>query len=264
MKVLVVGYGFMGRALGDAWRQSGVAASVLAVDPAFTESTSNCFADFSQLLAAHGDARFDVVVLAVKPAVIRELLAAMPATLFAGGVVLSVAAGVRMSTLTAALPVGTPVARAMPNTPVAAAAGCTALFASPDLDASGRDCLTRLFRAVGVAFWLDSESQLDAVTAISGSGPAYYHLFSEALEQAALALDLPPGLAHALVANTAWGAATLQKTSEADFSALRTAVTSPHGTTAAAIAVLEAEPALRERVRAAVFAAHRRAHELSQ
>jgi pyrroline-5-carboxylate reductase len=108
-----------------------------------------------------------------------------------------------------------------------------------------------------------TESQLDAVTAISGSGPAYYHLFSEALAEAGINLGLEPELAHRLAAQTAFGAATLQHQPQADFAELRIAVTSPNGTTAAAIEVFEDEGKLRELVKTATVAAHHRSVELS-
>ncbi|MEX0295246.1 pyrroline-5-carboxylate reductase dimerization domain-containing protein [Pseudomonas putida] len=124
--------------------------------------------------------------------------------------------------------------------------------------------MTRLFEAVGSASWVEHEGLLDTVTALSGSGPTYYHLFSEALAAAGVALGLSPELARPLAAQTALGAATLQTQPGADFVELRTAVTSPNGTTAAAIASFEQNEGLRRLVDAAMQAAHSRSQALSR
>jgi pyrroline-5-carboxylate reductase len=152
----------------------------------------------------------------------------------------------------------------MPNTPVLVNAGCTGLFTDTRLDEARRDFISRLFDSVGRSYWLEHESLLDAVTAISGSGPAYYHLFSEALAQAGVQLGLTPELALDLARQTALGAACQQTRQDANIIDLRTAVTSPNGTTAAAIDVFEQDQALRRLVGAATQAAYRRSRELSK
>lgn len=269
MKILFLGYGNMGSALGEAWRRSALAPQVLAIDPASAGQPDrpDCYADVAALQAA-GQARgFDVIVLAVKPALAASTLrtlAALPPEALRGATLLSIAAGVTLATLAAAAPTGLPVVRAMPNTPALLGAGCTGLTAGPGVDDAARERIGALLALVGSVHWLHSEAQIDMVTAISGSGPAYYHLFSEALAQAGEALGLPPALARALAADTAWGAAALQHQPGADFAALRRAVTSPNGTTAAAIDVFEQGEALRQLVARAADAAHRRAIELSR
>ncbi|MES2532248.1 MAG: pyrroline-5-carboxylate reductase [Pseudomonadota bacterium] len=266
MKVLFLGYGHMGGALGEAWKASGLASDLLAVDPATpTDGTARPgrYPSVDALMAAGAGQGIDLVVLAVKPAKATETLRALPAALWGSAAVLSIAAGVPLKSLADALPAGTPVVRAMPNTPVIRNAGCTGLFAEATVDAALRERITALFAAVGSAHWVGQESLLDAVTALSGSGPAYYHLFSEALAAAGMALGLEPALARQLAADTAWGAATLQHQPGADFVALRQAVTSPNGTTAAAIAVFEHDGALRHLVERAALAARDRAVELS-
>lgn len=265
MRVLFIGYGNMGGALGEAWRTRSEGTEVLAIDPVFaTRAAAHGFASAEALRAAVPAAAFDLVVLAVKPALAAQALGALPAGAVQGALLLSIAAGVRLDTLRAASPQGLRLVRAMPNTPALLGRGCTGLYAGDDVDAAARAQLTTLLSHVGSVHWLDTEAQIDAVTAISGSGPAYYHLFSEALAQAGQALGLPAGLARALAAGTAGGAAAQQGQPDADFAALRRAVTSPNGTTAAAIAVFEQDEALRRLVLHAAQAAHRRAIELSR
>ncbi|WP_219210087.1 pyrroline-5-carboxylate reductase [Variovorax boronicumulans] len=263
MKVLFLGYGHMGGALGEAWKRSGLAAQVLAVDPASTSDQPDRYPSVDALVAAGAGEGIALIVLAVKPAKALDALRALPPKVLAGAAVVSIAAGVPIAALSSALPSGTPVVRAMPNTPVILNAGCTGLFAGATVDAALRASVDRLFATVGSAHWVDAEPLLDAVTALSGSGPAYYHLFSEALAAAGVALGLDAALARKLAADTAWGAAALQHAPGADFAALRQAVTSPNGTTAAAIAVFEEEGALRRLIERAALAARDRAVELS-
>ncbi|VVO37498.1 pyrroline-5-carboxylate reductase [Pseudomonas fluorescens] len=261
MNALFIGYGRMGSAIGEAWLAARLVDSLSAVDPHLQSSSS---ASLYPSLDAVPARPFDIILVAVKPTYACEVLAALPDVLCEGAVVISVAAGVTVSNLSQALRQRCPVVRAMPNTPVLVGAGCTGLYADAALGDTRRELITRLFAAVGLASWVDREELLDAVTAISGSGPAYYHLFSEALSAAGVALGLSPELANALAAQTAFGAASLQTQPGADFVALRTAVTSPNGTTASAIATFEQDQALRHLVEAAARAAHRRSQELSQ
>jgi pyrroline-5-carboxylate reductase len=261
-KVLFLGYGHMGGALGEAWKASGLASEVLAVDPA-SNGQAGRYASADALVAAGAGEGIDLIVLAVKPAKAVDALRALPASLSRQAAVVSIAAGVPVAALVAALPAGAPVVRAMPNTPVIRNAGCTGLFAGAASDAALRERIGGLFAAVGSAYWVERESLLDAVTALSGSGPAYYHLFSEALAAAGVALGLDAELARRLAADTASGAAAMQRAPDADFAALRRAVTSPNGTTAAAVAVFEQDDALRRMVARAALAAHDRAVELS-
>ncbi|MDH4585390.1 pyrroline-5-carboxylate reductase [Pseudomonas sp. BN415] len=261
MNALFIGYGRMGSAIGEAWLSAGLVDSLSAVDPYLQSATSAAL--FSSVEAVPAEP-YDIIVVAVKPAYACEVLAALPDALCQRAVVISVAAGVTAASLGQALRNRCPVVRAMPNTPVLVGAGCTGLYADASLGETKLELVTRLFAAVGTASWVEREELLDAVTAISGSGPAYYHLFSEALAAAGVALGLSPELARSLAAQTALGAATLQTQPEADFVALRTAVTSPNGTTAAAIATFEQDQALRQLIGAAARAAHQRSRELSQ
>ena len=258
MNVLFIGYGRMGGALGNAWLEAGLIERLTIVDPGLAkDARPGCYARLEEVPS---DQAFQLIVLAVKPAYVTGALAGLSDHQCSQAIVISVAAGVTEATLNCALRQRCPVVRAMPNTPVLVAAGCTGLYASGELDMARKAAISQLFEAVGAAHWVAEEEQLDAVTAISGSGPAYYHLFSEALAQAGVKL----GLEAELAAQTAWGAAILQHQPHADFTELRAAVTSPNGTTAAAIEVFEGDGKLRELVGAAAFAAHRRSVELSR
>ena len=217
LNALFLGYGRMGAALGEAWLAAGLVDGIDAVDPLRAQDVkARIYRQAADLPAT----RYDLVVMAVKPAMAREALSALPASQLEKATVMSVMAGVSIDTLRAALPVQRPVVRSMPNTPVMVRQGCVGLYAGNDVSSTLRDTLTRLLNAVGRAFWVQNEDQLHAVTAISGSGPAYYHLFSEALADAAVQLGLPRDLARQLAAQTALGAATLQAQEGADFAEL--------------------------------------------
>ncbi|MFO1408074.1 MAG: pyrroline-5-carboxylate reductase [Steroidobacteraceae bacterium] len=204
----------------------------------------------------------DCVVLAVKP---QDMAAA--ALGIAGElanrrrVVVSVAAGVRLADLARWLgPV--PVVRAMPNRPALIGAGVTALHAGPSVTTEDRRAVERLMVAAGESVWLEDESQMDAATAISGSGPAYFFLLVEALEAAGIALGLPHETARRLAAETARGAGRMAAESGLEPATLREQVTSKGGTTAAALAVFESG-GLRELVARAAAAAASRSAELA-
>lgn len=261
MNALFLGYGRMGSAIGEAWLKAGLVGQISAVDPYL--QTANHVTLYSSVQALPA-VPFDIVVVAVKPNQACEVLSALPQSVRQRALVISVAAGVTREKLSLALGRSCPVVRAMPNTPVLVGVGCTGLFAEDDLSEPQREWVTRLFSAVGSASWVGREELLDAVTALSGSGPAYYHLFSEALASAGVALGLSPELAKTLAAQTALGAATLQAQPSADLVELRCAVTSPNGTTAAAIAAFEQGRALRQLVEVAVQSAYTRSQELSR
>ena len=262
MNVLLIGYGRMGGALGDAWLKGGLVERLTIVDPGL--SANAAAGHYTRLQDVPADQAFELIVLAVKPAYASSALAGLNDRQCSRATVVSVAAGVTEASLSDAIGQRCPVVRAMPNTPVLLGAGCTGLYAGAQLDIKRKAVIGRLFEAVGTAYWVDEEQLLDAVTAISGSGPAYYHLFSEALAEAGVKLGLDAELARKLAAQTAFGAATLQHQAHANFTELRVAVTSPNGTTAAAIEVFESQHKLRQLVEQATSAAHRRSVELSK
>jgi pyrroline-5-carboxylate reductase len=177
--------------------------------------------------------------------------------------VVSVAAGITIASLQAWLGRDLALVRTMPNRPALIGAGITAAFAAPGVTASERASVATLLAAVGELVWLEEESQMDVVTAVSGSGPAYFFLLIEALETAGAELGLPRDTAHRLAVHTALGAGRMAVESADPPAVLREQVTSRGGTTAAALAVLE-EAGLRDALHRAVAAAARRSAALSR
>ena len=209
-------------------------------------------------------AQADVVVLAVKPQVLETVARELAAPIQEHRpLVVSIAAGVRSDTLQRWLGDNVALVRSMPNTPAMLQAGATALFATANVSAGQRDQAESVLRAVGLTLWVQDESQMDAVTALSGSGPAYFFLMIEAMEGAGAQLGLPPETARLLTLQTALGAARMAIESSDDPATLRKQVTSPGGTTESAISQLEAD-GLRDIFARALTAARDRSVELSQ
>lgn len=212
--------------------------------------------------AASGQA--DVVVLAVKPQVMREVIDDLAATLARRRpLVISIAAGVRESDISRWLGYEGPVVRCMPNTPALLQSGVSALYPNARVEAAQCDIAESILRAVGTVIWVDDEALMNTVTAISGSGPAYFFRFMEAMEDAAASRGLERDKARLLVIETALGAARMALESDDDPGQLRAKVTSRGGTTAAALEVFE-QGGLGELVDRAVGAAHDRSIELGE
>lgn len=206
----------------------------------------------------------DVVVLAVKPQVLAEVCQAIaPAVRERKPLVVSIAAGIRLVDMERWLGGKPAIVRTMPNTPAMVQCGATALIANDRVTQAQRELAEGILRAVGIALWLEREEQMDAVTALSGSGPAYFFLVMEALEAAAQELGLNPATARLLTLQTAFGAAKMALESPDDAATLRRRVTSPGGTTEQAIRVLE-EGDLRRLFRRALQAASDRSEELAR
>ena len=204
----------------------------------------------------------DIVVLAVKPQALKAVCDEIAATI--GGrsaLVISIAAGIREPDLRRWLGAGTAIVRTMPNTPALVQTGATGLYANPQVSGPQREMAETVMRAVGLALWVEDEALLAAVTALSGSGPAYHFLFMEALEEAGIQLGLSAEPARLLSLQTALGAAKMALESSDSTAVLRRRVTSPGGTTERALAVLE-DGRLRELVARALAAAAERAREL--
>jgi pyrroline-5-carboxylate reductase len=180
----------------------------------------------------------DMVVLAVKPQQMREALQPLRGVL-GKQLVVSIAAGLPLALLSKWLGGYRRLVRAMPNTPALIRAGVTGLAALPEVDAGGRAAAERLMSAVGATLWFEDEAMMDAVTAISGSGPAYFFLFIEALQRAGERMGFSPEEARALAIGTAEGAARLAAQSDEDVALLRARVTSKGGTTAAALEAMQ-------------------------
>ncbi len=206
----------------------------------------------------------DIVLFAVKPQVLKPVAMNLQPLLQARKpLVISIAAGVRLTALGHWLGGGeVPLIRAMPNTPALVQCAATALYANALVDAAQRVQAEAIMRAVGLVVWLDNEDLMDAVTALSGSGPAYFFILMEALESAAVELGLAPGIARQLTLQTAYGAAKMAMGADASAADLRARVTSPGGTTAAAVQVLE-DGGLRNLFSRALAAAHARSVALA-
>ncbi|WP_020483386.1 pyrroline-5-carboxylate reductase [Methylomonas sp. MK1] len=178
----------------------------------------------------------EVVVLAVKPQILRDVaLQIAPCLKQKNVLVVSIAAGISQQSLSKWLGSDVAIVRCMPNTPALVQTGATALHANANVDDEQKDLAENILRAVGLALWVNDENQLDAVTAVSGSGPAYFFLLMEAMEKAALELGLDERSARLLIQQTALGAAKIALESSESPAQLRARVTSPGGTTQQAI-----------------------------
>lgn len=205
----------------------------------------------------------DVVLLAVKPQIMKpvvEQLAPLISDILP--VFISIAAGITTAQLARWLRQEVPIVRVMPNTPALVGQGAAALFATPNVTQLERDAALAIISAVGIAEWVDDEDLLDIVTAVSGSGPAYYFLIMELLEKIAIELGLDAQLARKLSIETAHGAALLARQSTSAPSTLREQVTSPGGTTESALKVLS-KGNIESLFRNALIAAHQRSRELA-
>jgi pyrroline-5-carboxylate reductase len=254
----LIGCGNMGSALLARWIDA--AETIVVVDPGSPQLPKGV--EHLPALPAGVLPRPDFVVLAVKPQVAPTALAGLPALVGPETVVVSIMAGTMLADLAAFAGEALPV-RAMPNTPAAVGKGVTALYANGISD-DARVSVEALFERAGPTVWLESENQFDAVTAVSGSGPAYVFRFIEALAAAGEAAGLPSELAEKLARATVVGAAALAETDPRSPRDLRAAVTSPGGTTQAGLEALDADPGLPALVRAAVRAAAARSKELAE
>jgi pyrroline-5-carboxylate reductase len=203
----------------------------------------------------------DVIVLAVKPQVMADVCKAL-ALNGRDALVISVAAGITLSHLQSWLGEDTAIVRCMPNTPALVGRGATGLIANGNTSAGQKKIAEDMLNAVGISAWVNCEADIDAVTALSGSGPAYYFLFMEAMQEAALELGLDEQLVREFAIQTALGAAVLASESEDDIAELRRKVTSPGGTTERALQNFESG-GLRDLVRQSLKAARDRSQELA-
>ncbi len=270
--LLLVGGGRMGEALLGGWLRRGLEpGSAFVIEPNGERAGALAASGVTVVASAAGlprDFRARILVLAVKPQVMADVLPALPGHLAPGGLVLSIAAGKPLALFEATFGATAPVVRVMPNTPAAIGRGISALFANRATDAASRALAERLMRAVGEALWLGDEEEMHAVTALSGGGPAYVCLLVEALAAAGERLGLAPDLAMRLARTTVAGSGALLEASDATPAALREAVTSPGGTTRAALDVLmpAAEkdgPGLTALVGEALVAAAERSRQLA-
>lgn len=206
----------------------------------------------------------DVVVFAVKPQALKDVAGSVAAGIRQKQtLVVSIAAGVTQNSLGAWLGNDTAIVRCMPNTPALVLTGATVLHANPNVNAKQRDLAESIMRSVGISLWVENEADLDAVTAVSGSGPAYFFLLMEAMEKTAIDLGLTAETARLLVQQTALGAAKIALESDESPEQLRNRVTSPGGTTQQAINTFE-QGGFIELVAKALHAARDRSIEMSK
>ncbi|MET0654337.1 MAG: pyrroline-5-carboxylate reductase [Pseudoxanthomonas sp.] len=264
--IAFIGGGNMARSLiGGLIARGARADSLRVAEPveALRESLSNDFGVqvFATALEAAVDA--DLWVLAVKPQVMRTVCEGLAATARSRKpLLISIAAGITAAQMQRWIGGDTAIIRAMPNTPALLGAGVTGLFATGQVDAAGRERAQELLSTAGTTVWIDAEAKMDAVTAVSGSGPAYVFLLAEAMEDAARAEGLPADAARALVLQTVLGAARMLTESDEAPAELRKRVTSPNGTTQAAIETFQ-DGGFAELVGRAIHAASERGKDLS-
>ena len=264
-QLLLIGCGNMGHAMLAGWMRLDNAPEVTVIEPTATLRTRAAGTGATTFAAAQDlapDYAPDVVVFAVKPQIISTVLADYAR--FRSACFVSVAAGTTLATLEAGLGAEAALVRVMPNTPAAISRGVFGLFANARTTAAQVDTVTTLLSAGGTVLAVDSEDQIDMITAVSGSGPAYVFHMIEALSEAAKRVGLPEDIAVEAARQTVFGAAALTESAPEDAAQLRVNVTSPNGTTAAALDVLMGEDRLTDLMTRAVEAAFIRAQELAK
>jgi len=266
-QIAFLGGGNMGRALIGGLLRRGTRPEHISVGESFAAARDALSADFGIQATDDNAAAVEaasVVVVAVKPQIAGTVLTPLqPALQRIRPLVISIAAGIRIAAIETWCGAGVPVVRAMPNRPALVGAGATGLFAPPDVSSTQRDVAAKVMQAVGEVVWVTSEDHLDVVTALSGSGPAYFFLLAELLTQGATDLGLEPAAARRLAIATLHGAGQLAQAGDGDLARMRAEVTSKGGTTEAAVKSLESAD-LRSIVAHALEAATRRSRELAE
>jgi len=263
--LILVGAGKMGGSMLEGWLKVGMKPSgVTVIDPRPSEDmTRFCAEKGIALNPAHPSAP-DVLVLAIKPQMLEDAASALNGYLGPQTLIISILAGKTIGDLKSRLPAASAIVRAMPNLPASIGRGATGAAGNADVTETQRLMADALLSSNGIVEWLPSEKLIDAVTAVSGSGPAYVFHLVECLAEAGAAAGLPPELAQRLARATVTGAGELLFQSDLSPATLRQNVTSPGGTTAAALEVLMRDPdGLKALMREAVAAAKRRAEELA-
>jgi pyrroline-5-carboxylate reductase len=265
--LLLIGAGKMGGALLAGWLEKGLDPSrIVIVDPNPPDEVRRLTLDRGIRLEATPpglDPPPQVMLMAVKPQAMDAVLAGVAGAAGPRTLVVSIAAGRTIASFERQLRAGTPIVRTMPNTPAAIGRGITVCVANAHAGALERALCDALLSAVGEVGWVEDEALIDAVTAVSGSGPAYVFLLAECLAAAGVEAGLDPALATRLARATVSGSGELLRQSDLDASVLRRNVTSPGGTTAAALEVLMAPDGLERLMTRAVAAAARRGRELA-
>jgi pyrroline-5-carboxylate reductase len=262
--IALAGAGKMGGAMLTGWLAQGLAPQrVVVIDPYLSPEMSALAAKGVRLNPkAEGVGAVDTLVVAVKPQSFREAGAALKAFVGPATLVVSIMAGTTIAALEEV--VGGAVVRAMPNTPAAIGRGITVAVPAANVTAAQRATTDALLQATGLVEWVDDEGLMDAVTAVSGSGPAYVFLLAEELARAGVAAGLPEQLATRLARATVAGSGELLHRSDLPSATLRQNVTSPGGTTAAALEVLMAGDGMQPLMTRAIAAATKRSKELAK
>lgn len=260
----LLGAGKMGGAMLEGWLVAGLdPARTTILDPQPSSALAALCAERGIALNPPAPAPPEVLVLAIKPQMLEAAAPGVTPLTSSDTLVVSILAGKTVADLRARLPAARAVVRAMPNLPASIGHGASGAYASPEVTPVQRGVADALLAAVGLVAWVEDEGLIDAVTALSGSGPAYVFLLAEAMAEAGARAGLPLALAERLARATVAGAGELLRRSDLPAGELRENVTSPGGTTAAALAVLMAEGGFAAQVSEAVAAAKRRAGELS-
>jgi pyrroline-5-carboxylate reductase len=262
--LVLAGAGKMGSAMLDGWVARGLnPAKVVVLEPQPPLQVARYGSQGLRLNPSRAGLAADAIVIAVKPQVANDVLPELAPLVGPKTVVVSIMAGRTLAFLQSALPLAAAIVRAMPNTPAAIGRGITVAVGNPHVTAAQKELADRLLAATGAVEWITDESHMDAVTAVSGSGPAYVFLLAEALAHAGVAAGLPAPLAERLARLTVAGSGELLNKAPEDAATLRHNVTSPGGTTAAALAVLMSDDGLEPLMQRAVAAATKRSRELA-
>ena len=266
-KIGFIGAGNMARSLASGLISNGLAPDKVTMSDPDAGTRDAIAKQLGVSVSANNAdvvAASDILVFAVKPQVLKDVAVELVnAVQQRRPLVISIAAGIRSDSLENWLGGNLPLIRVMPNTAALIGSGASGLFANSRADKAARNSAETIMRAVGVVAWVENEAQLDIVTALSGSGPAYYFLVMEALEQAAVDAGLSPDIARLLTLETAYGAAKMALEGGEEPAVLRQQVTSKGGTTERAIAVME-ENGIREIYKKAIYAAAERSAELAK
>jgi pyrroline-5-carboxylate reductase len=263
-RLMLVGAGKMGSALLEGWLRAGLdPKSAIVLEPQPATQISALASRGVRINPGTGElTNIEAIVIAVKPQIAAQALPPLATMIGAATIIISIMAGRTIQSIAHALRRPCALVRAMPNTPAAIGRGITVAVAR-GANAAQRDLAHRLLVATGTVEWIEDEALMNAVTAVSGSGPAYVFLLAETLAQAGVAAGLPPDLAAKLARETVAGSGELLHRETLDAAVLRENVTSPGGTTAAALEVLMGKDELAALMTAAVAAATKRARDLA-
>ena len=262
--LLLIGAGKMGGAMLEGWHRLGLRFdNIVLIEPQPSPEIITLGQRGLRINPALDTFAASAIVIAVKPQVAPQLSATLAPLIGRDTVVISIMAGRTLAFLEKALPAGTALVRAMPNMPAAIGRGITVAVPNARVSGAQRDLADKLLAAAGATEWVDDEGLMDAVTAVSGSGPAYVFLLAESLARAGVAAGLPPALAARLARATVAGAGELMHRSPLDPATLRQNVTSPGGTTAAALDVLMGPGGVAPLMTRAVAAATKRGKDLA-